>query len=75
LKRFLFQKRVAAGKQEQVEVATLGERLADFPFIDAAAERLDDALVAQSQHRVVAGTHELIDARVRCLLRAMREDV
>ena len=48
--------------------AAPGERLADLPFIDAAAEGLDHALVAQRQHGVIAAAHEFLDAGVGCFL-------
>src|SRR4051794_33994262 len=63
-KRFLFQQRVAPGQQEQVEVATLRQRLANLPFVDAAAEGLDHALVAKRNQSVVARGHEFLDALV-----------
>ena len=64
---------VAPGQQKQIEVATFCQCLANLPLIDATANRLDDALVAQGNHRVIAGRHKLLDTPVRCFLGAMRK--
>ena len=71
----LFEKRIASGKQEKVEVAAFGERRRPLPFIDAGADRLDHALVAQGHHRAVARAHELLDASIRCRRAAVGENV
>ena len=47
--RLLLQQRVAAGEQEDVEIAVLEQPLAWLPFVDPGAEALDDALVAQGR--------------------------
>ena len=47
-------KRIAPGQQEQIEVAPLGQRLADLPFIDAGAKGLDHLFITQFAQRLVA---------------------
>ena len=47
VERRLLEQGVAAGEQEAVEVAALGEVLAGGGLVDAGADRLDRALVAQ----------------------------
>ena len=46
VERLLLQKRIAPGQQKQIEIATFRQGLADFPFVDAAADGLHDPLVA-----------------------------
>ena len=45
--RFLFEQRIAPSQQEAIEVAGLGKRLTGLPFVESAADRLDQTLLSQ----------------------------
>ena len=55
----LIQQGVAAGQQEAVEIAGLGEALAGLPLVQPGADRLDDAFLAQLQQGGVGAFHGL----------------
>ncbi len=61
VERLLVEQRVAAGEQEAVEVARFEEGLAGLPFVEAAADRLDDALLAQPEDRRIGALHGLAE--------------
>src|ERR1700722_3339094 len=73
--RFLFEQRIAPGQQEHVEIAGARQMFGDLPFVDARADRLDGAAVAQFDQRLVAAFHQLLDMRIRRRSGAMSEDV
>jgi hypothetical protein len=49
IQRRLLQQGVAAGQQEDVEVALVQRRIADLPLVDAQADSPDRAAVAQAR--------------------------
>jgi hypothetical protein len=73
--RLLFQQRVAAGEEEDVEIAVLEQPLGVAPVVDAGAEALDDALVAKLHERPVAARHELLPFLDDALFRAEVEGI
>src|SRR5207248_2290810 len=75
VERGLLEQGVAAGEEEAVEIAGLGEALAGLPFIDADADRADRPFLTQAQQRTVASGHYLGEALVHGRLSLMRPDV
>ncbi len=55
----LLQQGVAAGQQEDVELGFIEGRVADLPLVDAQADGVDRAAVAQGAHGLVAALEEL----------------
>ncbi len=75
IERLLFEERVAAGEQEEIEIALFGKCLAHLPFIHTGTDRLDDPLFAQLDHGVIATSHQLRNPLVGGGLGTMREDI
>ncbi len=62
--RLLLQQRIAAGQQEEVEIARSGRRWQSCHSLTPAPKALMTPCVAQRQQRLVAAGHELVDLLV-----------
>src|SRR5260221_1961101 len=75
VERRLLEKRIAAGEEDAVEIARLGETLTRRPLVKADADRADRLVLAQAQERAVAARHHLRKALVHRRLALMRPNV
>ncbi len=73
--RLLFEQRITTRQKKYVEIARARQSLCDIPFVDAGADRLDGAALAQCDQRPITALHELLDTYVRRLFAAMGEYV
>ena len=74
VERYLLEQRIAAGEEKEIGIDELEQPRARFPFVDARADRLHFAPVAQLREGAPTPRFDqLLDARLGCLTPAMHQ--